>query len=858
MVTTFTTRFEDASLPLEARAVSGVERMGEPPRHEIELFSKEPVEPAAVLGKGCALRLANEMGERWIVGIVTRFTRIATSHARPERRYRAVVEPAWSQLRYGKRAQVHQHVTVPDLVQKVLAEAGYPANQIETYLGEPHAEREYVVQWMEDDLTFIRRLCEEEGLFFFARVTEEGDRFVLADTFGSRSPFPDPLSVTDGSGLVQGALVAWQPRLMGRRRPGKVTLKDHNPEKPAVVLEATASAGAAIEKETEVYLAPGRFRTPSEGDARAKVKLESLRALSVRVEFETTALALAPGMLVTLEHGADYAGSPSVEGEYFVIGAEILCDPDGKKDRVVVEAIPKDTPYRLAQVTPRPRIAGVQAARITGPAGSEIHPDDAGRVFVRFFWDRYGPTDEKSSLPVRVMQPNTPGSMVIPRVGWEVAVAFEDGDPDRPYVLGRVYNSKTPPPVALPANKTMTMLRTWASPGGGTHNTVSFDDAAGRQNFAIHAGFAKSTQVANNMMVQTTKVEKQGIGASQTVSVGANDDLTVKEALIQQVGSQTATVGATQNIYVKGHLTHSVGSETVVVGGALLEKVGNPVTGALNLGVNAALAGAGAVGSRLGPVGQAVTTAATTAAGIGWGMYQAATAPGAGPNAARDAGIRGLIGAGAGRLPGGSAAFASLTGGGRTLPWEPAPAGGGGAEAGGGAGGGASDSAAAQGPGPGHRNEVVTGPYTELIGGALVVTTPGSITWQTTSMCNIGVGGAHSTKALEVGLKVLGASEETLGSLHIKAKASVGRSVKGAVSTSVGGSLKVNAKGGVYSAKAGSKITVQAAGALKCTGGAVVFVVGGSMVAASSGGVLVKAATIKINGATKQSGDTTH
>ncbi len=858
MATTFTIHFEDASLPLEARAVKGTERMGEPSRHEIELFSKEPVAPSAVLGKSCGLRLANELGERWVAGLVTSFTRIATSHAGTERRYRAVVESGWSLLRYGRRSRVYQHISVPDLVQQVLKDAGYPADHIETQLGSSHAEREYVTQWLEDDLTFIRRLCEEEGLFFFAKVTEEGERFVLADTSSALAPFSDPLSVTDGSGLVQNALVAWQPRLLSKRRPGRVTLKDHNPQKPAVVLEASTSAGASIEKETEVYLAPGRFLTPSEGDARAKITLESLRALSVRVMFETSALALPPGSVVTLEHGADYSGSPSVEGEFFVIGVEIKCDPNGQKDRVIVETIPKSTPYRLPRATPRPRIHGVQAASVTGPAGSEIHPDDAGRVFVRFFWDRYGPTDEKSSLPVRVAQPNTPGSMVIPRVGWEVAVAFEDGDPDRPYVLGRVYNAKTPPPVALPANKTMTMLRTWASPGGGAHNTVSFDDAAGRQNIAIHAGFAKSTQVANNMMVQTAKVEEQVIGASQTVSVGANDDLTVKEALLQEVGSQTATVGAMQSIYVKGNLTHDVGSESVVVGAALLEKVGDPVKGALNLGVNAALAGAGALGGMLGPVGQVMTTVATTAAGIGWGMYQAATAPGAGPNAARDAGIRGLIGAGASHVPGGDALFSSLTGGGRTLPWEAPPGGSGGAEGGGGAGGAASDNAAAAGPGPGHRAEVVKGPYTELIGGALVVTTPGNIKWQTTSMCNIAVGGAHSTKALNVGMKVLGASEETLGSLQIKAKTSVGRSVKGAVSTSVGGSIKVNAKGGVYSAKAGSKITVQSAGALKCKGSVVVFVVGGSIVAASSGGVLVKAGTIKINGATKQSGSTTH
>ncbi len=273
MATTFTTHFEDSSLHLEARTVTGAERIGEIPRHEIDLFSKEPVEPSAVLGKGCALRVANELGERWIAGVVTRFTRIATSHAGSERRYRAVLEPGWSLLRHGQRAQVHQHVTVPDLVQQVLKQAGYPADQIETHLGGAHAEREYVVQWMEDDLGFIRRLCEEEGLFFFTTATERGERFVLADTSSALPSFSDPLTVTDGSALSQSALVAWQPRLASKRRPGKVTLRDHNPEKPAVKLEATTSAGVAVEKETEVYLAPGRFQTPSDGDARAKLEL---------------------------------------------------------------------------------------------------------------------------------------------------------------------------------------------------------------------------------------------------------------------------------------------------------------------------------------------------------------------------------------------------------------------------------------------------------------------------------------------------------------------------------------------------------------------------------------------------------
>ena len=328
MTTTFTIRFEDASVPLEARTVSGVERVGEPSRHEVELFSRSPVEPASVVGKGCAITLANELGERFVAGIVTRFVRIATSHAGSERRYRAVVESGWAILRYGRRSRVHQHITVPDLVKKVLTDAGYPASQIDCRLGEPHAEREYVVQWLESDLSFIRRLCEEEGLFFFSEVTDAGEKFVLADTSSSADAFPDPVIVTDGGGLAQNALVAWQARVMTQRLPGKVTLRDHNPAKPAAVLTGSASGGVAIEKETEVYLAPGRFTSPSEGEARAKTKLSILRALSKRISFETSALALAPGHLVTLEHGDDFAGTPAVEGEYFVISVELAGGPE--------------------------------------------------------------------------------------------------------------------------------------------------------------------------------------------------------------------------------------------------------------------------------------------------------------------------------------------------------------------------------------------------------------------------------------------------------------------------------------------------------------------------------------------------
>src|SRR5206468_1765817 len=100
-------------------------------------------------------------------------------------------------------------------------------------------------------------------------------------------------------------------------------------------------------------------------------------------------------------------------------------------------AIPSDMPYAPPRRTRRPRIHGTQTAIVTGSSKQEqaIHTDKYGRIKVRFYWDRQGQQDHTSSCWIRVSQVMMGGSMILPRVGWEVSVAFLDGDPDRPIVL---------------------------------------------------------------------------------------------------------------------------------------------------------------------------------------------------------------------------------------------------------------------------------------------------------------------------------------------------------------------------------------------------------------------------------------
>ena len=546
-------------------------------------------------------------------------------------------------------------------------------------------------------------------------------------------------------------------------------MRDHDPEHPALALEGVARSGTDIEKGCEVYQAPGRFKTPEDGTARARLALEGLRADARSSRLHSTALSLAPGLAFTLEASADYEGAARSEGDHLVLALEHRWRAEAPRYELEVSAIPLAVPYRLPRRTPRPRIAGLHSAIVTGPAGQEIHPDAAGRVRVRFLWDREGPTDHTSSLPVRVGQPNLPGSLLIPRVGWEVMVVFEDGDPDRPVIVGRAYNATHPPPFALPANKTITSLATSSSPGGKIQNAIHVDDAAGRQHMAWSAGSGKTTIVANNMMTQTVGNELCTVG-TQAFAIGGSEKVSVKLVYVTSAASQSLSVGASQTIRVTGDMGITSGSESVTVGGLLFEKVGDPIKGALALAESAAME---VVGSKLGSMMGSIK-GIPACAGLLMGPALAAV------SGAVHGGVEGGLGGAAkqaglaaaqatlGHIPGMDAVTAAVMGTG-FAPWNTPPEqeSKGGAAPGGGAAGPSAAAAGPAGPGPGHRITNVGGTMTELIGGPHGVMTPGMIRWTTLGASMFVVGGSHNIRAANVSTRTMGASLDRAASLRL-------------------------------------------------------------------------------------------
>jgi type VI secretion system secreted protein VgrG len=365
-------------------------------------------------------------------------------------------------------------------------------------------------------------------------------------------------------------------------RTGSVVLRDFDFQKPALSLQATKEADSDKESRFQHYDYPGEFHKQTLGDRLAKVRLEEERAEIYLGRGESNIRRFEPGYKFTLEeHPRD-----ELNMEYLIVRVQHVGEQShagfggggggGGGDqplvyRNVFECIPAAIPYRPMRVTPRPRIDGPQTAMVTGPSGSEIHCDSHGRVKVKFHWDLSTSKDDTSSCWIRVSQGWGGagwGMMFIPRVGNEVIVEFLEGDPDRPLITGRVYNGTSIPPYPLPANKTKTTLMTQTTPGGGSANHITMEDASGSQMFAINASKDMLINVANDIVTKVKANFEESVGGSRTRTVDGDENIIVggdRKELVR--GSETLTINGSEVIAIGG-------SEVVVIKGSRSEKVG--------------------------------------------------------------------------------------------------------------------------------------------------------------------------------------------------------------------------------------------------------------------------------------------
>lgn len=539
---------------------------------------------------------------RYFHGIVTEAEFIDVNNL--QLRFRIRLSPFLDALTHREGSRIFQDLTPVHVVRKVLEGAGILPEQVEWKLYNDYLPREYIVQYRESELNFIHRLFEDEGLFYFFQHTPEGHKMIVsddADAFAAGEAGMVTFSVAADVLLIPDAQPVKEFSRTRAVRTTSVLLRDYDFEKPMRVPEATQ--GASDSMHLEYYEYPGGFIQSTEGTRRALARMRSLRRDADTCSGKSEAIHLRLGEPFAVEGVVpDY-----LNGSYVVTALRTSGVQTPGEDAINFachndfEGIPDGSAWAPPRRAHRPRIRGVQTALVMGPTMEEetIHCDKYGRIKVHFHWDRVGANDDKATCWMRVTQLHTGGSVITPRIGWEVAVGFFEGDPDRPFILGRLYNAERTPPYALPGASASGSLKSASSPGGAGANEIKMSDSGGSQGFGITAqkdlnitvGHDKSEKVGVDEAVTVTVNMKRDVGSNEKLTVGADQDVTVGANMEEKItGSQSISVGAneianaTSNHVesIDGSRTYTVGANytcinnsfTVDVTGAITRKVG--------------------------------------------------------------------------------------------------------------------------------------------------------------------------------------------------------------------------------------------------------------------------------------------
>lgn len=546
------------ALPDDVRTVryTSREAMSTPFEAQVEISTGD-LEFSAddCLRKSFALRLVDQEGdrERLLHGICERIELLAFTGTRLH--FRVHLRPSLAALAHREDCRIYQDKSPVDVVTEVLEAAGVTAH--EWRLSQSYPAREYIVQYRESELDFVHRLLEQEGIFYFFEHGTDEHKLVLGDH----------ASAFDGSPPVRLSLQPGDPDsypLNGfsrtkRLRTTAVMLRDYDFKNPVTPPEGNQEAGGGYA--LAHYEHPGGFTEGAEGSRLATARIRELRhdadvangqsnTSLVRVGANIEVLGATPASLDATYTVTELAleGSQTGDGS---AGMNATCNSS-------FSAVPKDAPYAPKRKTRKPRIRGLQTATVTGPTSDEqaIHCDEYGRVKVRFHWDRVGQYDDKSSCWLRVAQPPLGGSIIIPRFGWEVSVGFMHGDPDHPYVVGRLYDGQHAPPYGLPGTQTSGSLKSMSTPGAAGSNELIMADSGGSQGFGIHAEKDLNVTIGHDKSENIGVDETHTVDVNMSTSVGANESVSVGGDQSVDVGSIcSANVSGGQSILVGGNCT---------------------------------------------------------------------------------------------------------------------------------------------------------------------------------------------------------------------------------------------------------------------------------------------------------------
>lgn len=453
----------------------------------------------------------------------------ADSEAGSPARIALYVRPWLWLLTLNVQCRIYQSIglnaVIDDLIGNLKTKTGQTFEYDVSKLSSSRPKRNYCVQYNESDFDFLSRLLEDEGVYYYFNDAGALHFAEMSGAAAAASGRPSRPMINPASGPIR----SWKREQT--LQSGSFVVRDYNfqaPERTFVSSQTLpptiAVNGLAVTLPTETKLiraeAPAAFAkcvdaipsSSTEIPATGKDPVTTLQTM-VTGRSALRGEELASGSYRIVGSGSFsqfFAGcsfrpndpSTNLPSEYFVVSVKHEIQASSTRSgsdmtftyKNRFECMPTTLTYRPPRKTPKPRIHGTQTARVVGPASAEVHTDIRGRILVEFLWSESDPTksalgpefhSSSGSAWVRVAQPSAGknwGTQSIPRVGQEVVVGFENGDPDMPIVLGCVYNTSQTPAFPVPQFRLSSGMKTH-TPGddASAFSGIRFDDTAGKE-----------------------------------------------------------------------------------------------------------------------------------------------------------------------------------------------------------------------------------------------------------------------------------------------------------------------------------------------------------------------------------------
>ncbi|HBC0854817.1 type VI secretion system tip protein VgrG [Escherichia coli] len=498
--------------PLDVEHFSGREEMSQTYYYIINFTSTDnDLDAGLLLRKSATFTmgtggLKEQVSQKVVHGVITDFRRISGSA--DQAKYQVILEPFIKLLdRQHRSHRFFVNKSVPEVVTEVLQEHGLKGWEFEFRLKKTYPKREQINQYQESDLQFIQRLLAEVGIFYFFTLQPDTQTEVVH--FGDSQAaltFDKTLAINSPSGMNDNrADSVWGLNVTHNVAEASVTTKAYNHREAQYLLQSapadmTHGDGDGINY-GEVY--HYYFRHLERGDKidpvpetanfYARLGHERYLAEQVRITGNSTDATLAPAQVLTITDSL-----PPTLPALLRNPVLLTCVGFSASRKDALQVVLKGVPYSEVicwrpPLLPRPKVTGTMTARVTSAKEGDIYAwqDASGMYRVKFDADRDDKNPGQESMPVRLAKPYSGDAygFHFPLIqGTEVAIAFEEGDPDRPYIAHALHDSRHVDHVT-DKNGTRNVIRTPAN------NKLRMEDKRGEEHIKISTEFGGKTQL---------------------------------------------------------------------------------------------------------------------------------------------------------------------------------------------------------------------------------------------------------------------------------------------------------------------------------------------------------------------------